>query len=420
MKTKIILLSFIGALAFPLGVFALSTPTVDSVPGTMDAAYYTFTIHVATGAKVTVVGGPAFIPPVTDGAGSDALDGTVEVMVGLAQEQKNVFSITSEKDGAFSNSISVTINESSATQGGDLPPGDHTPPDVPQVNIVDNPVVAYEYEIVGSTEASANIYVKNPDGSSAGSTQANANGIFRVTVDLQVGKTNRFNVSAEDAAGNIGSATQVVVQAVQPEGPAPEEVEDEPEADLAEEDEPLITKNNLPFVDTVGHWAEDYIAELYSKGYVSGKSETEFDPNALITRAELAKIVVNVFEYPVFAPVEISPFPDVAINAWYAPYVSAAKTAAITGGFPDGTFKPGEKINRAAALKMLVVASGLDYLSSTADFTDVRQSDWFASYVGFAQEEGIVSGYEDGTFRAANLITRAEVVKIAVILLEKK
>lgn len=419
MKTKLFLLALIGTLAFPLGVFALSTPTVDSVPGTMDAAFYTLIIHVDVGAKVTVVGGPAFISPVTDGVGN-ALDGTVEVMVALAQEQKNVYSIVAEKDGAFSSSISVTINESGAVQGGQLSPGDHTPPDAPEVNVVDNPIVAYEYEIIGSTEASANIYVKNTDGTSAGSTQANANGIFRVTVDLQVGKTNRFNVSAEDAAGNIGPATQVVVQAVQPEGPPPEEVDDEPEADLAEEDEPLITKYNLPFSDTVGHWAESYIADLYNKGYVSGKSETEFDPNALITRAELAKIVVNVFEYPVFAPVELSPFPDVAINAWYAPYVTAAKNAAITGGFPDGTFQPNEKINRAAALKMLVVASGLDYLSSAADFTDVRQSDWFASYVGFAQEEGIVGGYEDGTFRAANLITRAEVVKIAVKLLEKK
>jgi hypothetical protein len=306
--------------------------------------------------------------------------------------------------------MSVTINESSS--GDPLPPGDHTPPDAPVVDVVDNPVVAYEYEITGFTEASANIYVKRPDGSTAGSTQANSNGIFHVTVDLEVGKTNRFNISAEDAAANIGPATQIVVQAVAPEGEPPPEPEPEPEV--------AVESILLPFTDTVGHWAEEFIAQLYAAGYVSGKSATQFDPNAYITRAELAKIVVNVFEFSVVIPLLVNPFPDVPKDAWFAPYVKSAKDAAITGGFPDGTFKPGDNVDRAAALKMLVVASGLNYQMSIADFPDVQSTDWFAAYVGFAQQNAIVGGYSDGNFRPGNPITRAEVVKIAVKLLELK
>ncbi|MBN1258346.1 hypothetical protein JXA05_01170, partial [Candidatus Peregrinibacteria bacterium] len=82
MKTKNILIILFAALAFPAGVFALSAPTVDSVPESVNADVYTLKIHTEQGAKVTVVGGPSDLAPVTDGADGDALDGVVQVMVG--------------------------------------------------------------------------------------------------------------------------------------------------------------------------------------------------------------------------------------------------------------------------------------------------------------------------------------------------
>jgi len=411
MKKTNTLISLILVLSFPLGVFALSAPTVETIPNQVDADFYTLIIQAPVGSTVSVVGGPSNIAPVTDGAGSDALDGKVEVLIGLAQEQVNVFSISVSKDGEFSDSVVVSINESSASQGLQSP-GDHTPPPAPTIDPIDNPVAAYEYRLAGSAEADANIYVKRPDGSIVGSTRANSNGIFEVTVDLEIGKTNRFNISAEDAAYNIGPSIQAVIQAIEPSFPEPEE--------SVEEEEPTSESqvSELPFIDTKGHWAEDYIRQLYEDGVVSGKTSDLFEPNALITRAELVKIVVNVFGYAVNEAVEERPFPDVLRGTWFAPYVEAAKREAITGGFPDGTFQPHKSVNRASALKMLVVASGLDYLDSPVNFTDVKESDWFAGFVGFAQQNDIAGGYEDGSFRPGNLITRAEVVKIAVKLLE--
>ena len=409
MKTKNIIISLICALIFPLGVFALSAPTVDSVPSQMDANSYTFTINAPVGSTVSVLGGPSHIAPVTDGAGSDELDGVVEVIVGLAQEQDNVFSITAEKDGESSDAIMVTIHETSA--GGSVLQGDHTPPDAPVLDPIENPVKAYEYTITGSVEADANIYVRKGE-DVVGSTRANSNGIFFVTVNLEMGKTNRFNVSAEDGAGNEGFATQTVIQAVQPDYPEPE-----PEEEGAVEDPQTST---CIFTDISGHWAEGFICKLYDKGVVSGKSATSFAPDEYISRAALAKIVVNIFNHAVPDDVTENPFPDVPKDAWYAPYVTKAKEEAIVGGFPDGTFKPGDLITRAAALKMLVVASGLDYFMSQSDFPDVRSSDWFANYVGFAQENNVVGGYGDGTFRPGNSITRAEAVKMSLKLLELK
>lgn len=401
MKKIIFLTVFLLTLALPSGVLALAAPTV-SAPSKIDADFYTFTISVPVGSTVSVLGGPSFIPPATDGAGSDELDGEVEVMVGLAQEQVNVFSITAEREGEFSDSVEVTIRETSSASGGQGSQGDTTAPDAPALQDIDNPVVAYQYTIKGSCEADANIYVRDTEGNVVGSTQANSKGIFQVTVDLETGKTNRLNVSAEDAAGNEGPAAQAMIQAVQPDFPQEKAASD------------------CPFKDVEGHWAEDYICTMYEEEIVRGRTETTFDPNANITRAELTKIALNTFGHSVYSAVSEPPFPDVPVTAWYAPYVQTAKEMAIVGGFPDGTFGPDKPITRAATMKILVVASELDDVGYTADFPDVKDEDWFSKYVGFAQENDVVGGYADGKFHPDSLITRAEVAKIAMKLLELK
>lgn len=409
MKIKAILITFIFAIGFPLTVLALATPSVQSVPSSIDADFYSFTIFVQTGAKVTVVGGPSFIPPVTDGVGN-ALDGEVEMLVGLAQEALNVFSIAAELNGEFSDTLQVSINETSAGSGPQLP-GDHTAPDAPVLDPIDNPVKAYTYKITGSTEADANIYVTRPDGVSAGSTRANSNGIFEVTVDLEVGKTNRFNISAEDAAYNIGPSSQAVIQAIQPSSPKPEESEPETEGE--------VMTNKLPFVDTGGHWAESYIFTLYEAGVVGGKTPLLFEPNAPISRAELTKIAMIAFEVQASEFTSFD-FSDVAEGAWYFDFVSLARNSEIVSGYDDNTFRPNEPISRAAALKILLEASGLSIGDRGTGFTDVPDDAWFRKYVAFAQDNDIVGGYPDGTFGPGNLITRAEVVKITVKLLELK
>ena len=406
MKKINFLIILVLALYFPLGAFALSTPTVDPVPSQVDANFYTLRIHAPAGSTVTAVGGPSQIAPVTDGAGSDELDGVVEVMVGLAQEQSNVFSIMASLDGEFSDSVTVTINETSA--GQEPSSGDTTPPEAPIFDPIENPVVAYEYTITGSAEANANIYAKRPDGSLAGSTQANSNGLFSVTVELEIGKTNRLNVSAEDAAYNVSPSTQAVIQAVQPDYP-PEEGEEDGE------EEGIIPEGH-PFTDIVGHWGEDYIRQIYEREIVSGKTATLFDPNVNITRAELTKIAVIAFEV---AGIELPqyPFDDVAEEAWYYPNISIARNAEVIEGYPDNTFRPNNPITRAAALKILLEAAGLEVGAGEASFPDISADAWFAPYVAYAQTNNIVGGYSDGTFGPGNFITRAEVAKIVVKIL---
>lgn len=176
----------------------------------------------------------------------------------------------------------------------------------------------------------------------------------------------------------------------------------------------------LPFLDTVGHWAQSFIAKLYSRGVVSGYDFDTYGPNNSLTRAELSKIALN--SLGVLAPnVDEAPFLDVASDSWYAPYVAKMKELGVIEGYSDGTFKPDQTVNRAEAMKILLKIKGKDdseLLASYNPFSDVNNDSWYAKYVLYAYEEGYVSGYRDeagnltGKFGPENTITRGEMAKI--------
>lgn len=418
MKIKNIIFTLLGLFVLPISAFALDAPVVKDAPSTISAKTYTMTINVTPGSKVTVVGGPSDLAPVTDGAGTDKLDGVIKIMVGLAQGATNVFSITAEKNGQVSNAVQITIKETSGTSTAKTTTdttkktdttsdmakkGDITPPSAPILNPIENPVAGKRYLISGSSESLAGIYVENTDGVRVAITAADSKGLFDVDVDIAAGKTNRFNVYAKDAAGNVGPSVQAVIQSSDPEEKVVVKTTD--------------TTGVTGFTDTKGHWAETYINQIYEKGIASGKAADKFDPNANITRAELTKIAMKAFGHNVGDQPAENPFADVPKGEWYGAYVAMAKELNIVQGFSDG-FHPNEPITRAGALKILLTASGLDIPDGTSDFTDVPADSWFAKYVAFAKANEIVGGFSDNTFRPDALITRAEVAKIVVKIME--
>lgn len=87
----------------------------------------------------------------------------------------------------------------------------------------------------------------------------------------------------------------------------------------------------------------------------------------------------------------------------------------VLGGYEDGTFLPEQEVNRAEAVKIILL--GLDEEVNTesiaaAAFTDVSEEDWFFAEVGTALSLGIVKGYDDGEFKAGNTVNKAEAVKM--------
>ena len=88
----------------------------------------------------------------------------------------------------------------------------------------------------------------------------------------------------------------------------------------------------------------------------------------------------------------------------------------IIQGYPDGSYKPENSVNRAEFTKIIVGAKlGSNPTHKAAScFPDVKASDWFASYVCYAKDEGIIGGYSDGSFKPGNNINLAEATKILV------
>ncbi|MBI4231752.1 S-layer homology domain-containing protein [Candidatus Peregrinibacteria bacterium] len=87
----------------------------------------------------------------------------------------------------------------------------------------------------------------------------------------------------------------------------------------------------------------------------------------------------------------------------------------VVSGYSDGTFRPTYDLNRAELLKFVAGTKGkdLDVSKYKNCFPDVKE-DWYAKYVCYAKSEGWISGYSDGFFKPANKVNKAEAIKIAV------
>ncbi len=113
------------------------------------------------------------------------------------------------------------------------------------------------------------------------------------------------------------------------------------------------------------------------------------------------------------------PFPDVAQGYDYAEAIGYLYDNGIVSGYPDGTFKPESEINRAEFLKILVGAYNQEYCTTNCVedysncFTDVH-AEWFAPYVCQAKELNWVSGYPDGSFKPAQTINKVEAIKMVL------
>jgi len=94
--------------------------------------------------------------------------------------------------------------------------------------------------------------------------------------------------------------------------------------------------------------------------------------------------------------------------------VTYLNTSGIISGYEDGTFKPDQLINRAEALKIILEGSDTELAETveSSEFSDVDVADWFAKYVMGAKAIGIVGGNPDGTFAPGRNVNRAEFVKM--------
>lgn len=178
---------------------------------------------------------------------------------------------------------------------------------------------------------------------------------------------------------------------------------------IAKEVNARLKGASVSFTDVSGHYAENHIVSLASKGVISGYGDGTFKPDANITRAEFASMVVNGLEKACgYTLNKSSVFADTA-GHWSETIVGKLAACGIVNGFEDGTFKPDIEITRGQAAIMaanmlywcgVTAQSATSYPDTIGHYAD--------SHIQTLQYFGVVNGYEDGTFKPNVSITRGQ------------
>ena len=166
------------------------------------------------------------------------------------------------------------------------------------------------------------------------------------------------------------------------------------------------------FVDTKGHWAEKFMEDLSKKGIINGYNDGTFRPENHITRAELAKLLTGAFGQ---SEDSFADFSDVAPDSWYYKSIAAALADGIVTGYDDGSFKPDAFVTRQDAVLMMYRAMSLKK-ELPSGYTLFKDDFEISSYAANATrclgELGIITGNEDKEFKPQNNITRAEIAAV--------
>ena len=163
------------------------------------------------------------------------------------------------------------------------------------------------------------------------------------------------------------------------------------------------------------HWAFEYISELVDKNVLSGYEDGSYRPEETVTRAEWSKMmVVASGKQEVKLNNNGSYAVDYNSNDWYYGYINAVVDYMNFYNESDGTyFKPNQAVSREDVTVSLVKLKGYD--TDNVDYSVVMKfkdnasiSNSIKKYVAVGIEKGLISGYEDNTFRGQDTLTRAE------------
>lgn len=160
------------------------------------------------------------------------------------------------------------------------------------------------------------------------------------------------------------------------------------------------------------------IENLRSQGIISGFADGTFRPNQKLNRAEAVKMLVLGLKIPVQSG-EVA-FADVQNSEWYKDYLYTGVENAIVEGYTDNTFRPAKGVNRAEFFKILLLSVGVSLESEIArdPFTDVKKDDWYAAYAKYARDHDLLD-FAGGKFEPTKEITRGEIAEALYRLLNE-
>lgn len=204
--------------------------------------------------------------------------------------------------------------------------------------------------------------------------------------------TAQYSVAGGGGGGGGGGSTPTTPAPTTPTTPAPKPTPTTP-APTAPTTPVLQLNKNVKFA------------------YLTGYPDGTVGANNPITRAEVSAIFAKIMlEEMVEGKTYPSQFKDVVSGKWFSNYIGFLEDYKVLTGYPDGTFKPNNKITRAEFA--VIVSKFFETKTTDMNFKDVKANHWAKKYVDSLVANNMMGGYPDGTFKPEQPITRAEVVTV--------
>jgi hypothetical protein len=242
--------------------------------------------------------------------------------------------------------------------------------------------------------------------------------VATVTVTDKNGKAVEVTANEDGTYSFTMPASKATVKATfQDEATEEPETPEEPEEPETPE-EPGDTTVSFTDVDK-NQWYNEAIEYVVSKGVMEGNGDGTFTPGKDLTRAALAQILYNAAGKPEVTVEDT--FTDVAADKWYATAITWAAQNGVVEGYDDGTFKPNKEISRQDLAVMLWRYAGkLEAGADTLEsFTDAANvSDYAQEALQWATENGIVQGKDNNVLDPKGNATRAQAATMVMRYLQ--
>jgi hypothetical protein len=168
-----------------------------------------------------------------------------------------------------------------------------------------------------------------------------------------------------------------------------------------------VSFNDVP----AGFWAETYIKGIYCTGITTGCTQNPLNycPSNNVTRAAMAAFIIRAKFGEIFTYTTTPYFTDVPPSHQFFKYIQKMKDEGITSGYPDGTYRPGNYVTRAAMAAYIIRALYGETFNYTITpyFTDVPPSHPFFKYIQKMKDDGITTGCTATQYCPSNNVTRA-------------
>ncbi|MGN7309002.1 S-layer homology domain-containing protein, partial [Bacillus subtilis] len=162
--------------------------------------------------------------------------------------------------------------------------------------------------------------------------------------------------------------------------------------------------------------------------YINGFG-ADFRPDAFVTRAQMAAMLArNLTDEAGTDSANGVSYADVSATHWAASDIQKAQSAGIMNGMSATQFAPEGPITRAQMATIAYrwmqqqsadVTSNTSQATDGAVFTDVSSDQWASDAISYMQSAGLMTGYNDGTFKPDSKLTRAEAVKVLNVLFKR-